>query len=271
MEEQHLNSWAEFEYEIKKLERLQKEKSEKTSLRVAQLFFRGQSNSCWKLETTWERFCGDKTKLYDYYNLILSIKDELEAKTSRRWALPTLSQYNDWLETYISVGGGNGFPGYEYMSYLRHYGFPSPLLDWSKSPYVAAYFAFCNLDSKVEKVAIFAYLEHIGTKSGHAVPPSIVTRDKEVTTHTRHSLQQSCYSICTADEKHNAYFCCHEDVFSQGSKRQDFLWKFTLPISEQRHVLRKLETRGINAYSLFGSEESLLEMEFIREFFLKQA
>jgi len=271
MEEKNLNSWSEFEIDVKNLEQLRRETSEKTKAPIAQLFFRGQSNSCWKLETTWERFCRDKTKLYDYYNLILNIKDELETKTNRKWDLPTLSQYNDWLETFVSVGGGNGFPGYEYMSYLRHYGFPSPLLDWSRSPYVAAYFACRNLDSKVEKVAIFAYLEHVGAKIGHAASPNIVTRDKEVNTHARHSLQQSCYSLCTAGEKHDAHFCCHEDVFSQESKRQDFLWKFTLLISEQRHVLRNLETKGINAYSLFGSEESLLETEFLREFFLKQA
>jgi hypothetical protein len=32
--------------------------------------------------------------------------------------------------------------GYKYFVCLRHYGFPSPLLDWSRSPYFAALFAF---------------------------------------------------------------------------------------------------------------------------------
>src|SRR5258706_9008630 len=150
MEEKHLNSWFEFENEIKNLEQSRKEKSEQTKASVAQLFFRGQSNSRWRLETTWERHCGNKTKLCDYYKLILSVKDEIEALTKRKWDLPSLPEYNVWLETYMSLGGGNGFPGYEYMTYLRHYSFPSPLLDWSKSQYVAAYFAFRNLNSNVE-------------------------------------------------------------------------------------------------------------------------
>src|SRR5204863_7019578 len=136
----------------------------------------------------------------------------------------------DWLKTYMSVGGGNGFPGYEYMTYLRHYGFPSTLLDWSKSPYVAAYFAFRNIDSNMEKVAIYAYLERSGLfKSGRVNEQNIITFEKKVDSHQRHSLQQSCYSMCTAGEKDEAYYCCHEDVFSRGSKRQDFLWKFTFP------------------------------------------
>ena len=176
MEEKYPNSWSEFENEIKNLEQIRKEKSDKTPMPVAQLFFRGQSNSRWKLETTWERHFGNKTKLFDYYNLILDVKNEIEAKTDRKWNIPNLSEHSDWLKTYMSVGGGNGFPGYEYMTYLRHYGFPSPLLDWSKSPYVAAYFAFRNLDSKVEKVAIYAYLERSGlSKSGRVNEQNIIT------------------------------------------------------------------------------------------------
>src|SRR5260221_6460442 len=170
----------------------------------------------------------------------------------------------------MSLGGGNGFPGYEYMTYLRHYSFPSPLLDWSKSQYVAAYFAFRNLNSNVEKVAIYAYLEYTGIKGGRIASANIITRDKKVNSHNRHLLQQSCYSICTSGEKDDAYYCCHEDVFSRGSKRQDFLWKFTLPYREQSEVLKILDSHNINAYSLFGSEESLMETEFLRGFFLKQ-
>ena len=181
-------------------------------------------------------------------------------------------EYNDWIETYMSVGGGNGFLGYEFMTYLRHYGFPSPLLDWSKSPYVAAYFAFRDLKKEAEKVAVYAYLERPGIiKSGRVNEQNIITFEKKVDSHQRHFLQQSCYSICTASEKNQAYYCCHEDVFSRGSKRQDFLWKFTLPYSEQFKFLKQLDAHNISDYSLFGSEESLLNTEFLREFILKQA
>jgi hypothetical protein len=266
MEEKHLRSWLDFENEIQDLEQLRNEKSRRTHARVANLYFRGQSNSCWKLETTWERYFGNKTKLIDYYKLILSVKNEIDSsKYKRAWNLPNLSEYAAWLETYISIGGGNGFPGYDYMSYLRHYGFPSPLLDWSKSPHIAAYFAFHDLNKELEKVAIYVYMEHIGVKGGRASEPNIITFEKDVNSHKRHSLQQSSYSICTSGEGNSAYYCCHEDVFSRGSKRHDFLWKFTLPYSEQIKVLNLLDTHGINEYSLFQSEESFLRAEFLRK------
>ena len=39
---------------------------------------------------------------------------------------------------------------FRYAVYLRHHGFPSPLLDWSLSPYVAAYFAFIDAANRTE-------------------------------------------------------------------------------------------------------------------------
>jgi hypothetical protein len=48
---------------------------------------------------------------------------------------------------------------------------------------------------------------------------------------------------------------------------QDWLYKYTIPASEREKVLRKLDKYNINAYSLFGSEESLMETLALREIF----
>jgi len=42
-----------------------------------------------------------------------------------------------------------------------------------------------------------------------------------------------------------------------------------MPASEQVYVLKQLEEYNLNAYSLFGSEESLMETLAIRELLLR--
>ena len=54
-------------------------------------------------------------------------------------------------------------------------------------------------------------------------------------------------------------FVLHEAVFKHAKRRQDFLWKFTLPSSEREKVLKLLDSQNLNAFSLFNSEESLME------------
>jgi hypothetical protein len=60
------------------------------------------------------------------------------------------------------------------------------------------------------------------------------------------------------------------DIFSHRGE-QDFLWKFNLPSAERVKVLRLLNDYNLNAFSLFDSEESLLETMWFREYALKQS
>ena len=46
---------------------------------------------------------------------------------------------------------------------------------------------------------------------------------------------------------------------------QDVLWKFNIPWSERMRVLRLLDAYNLNAFSLFESEECLMETLAIRE------
>lgn len=50
---------------------------------------------------------------------------------------------------------------------------------------------------------------------------------------------------------------------------QDLLWKITLPTSERLNALLTLEKLTIDAYSLFESEESLMESVAARAFIVR--
>ncbi len=161
MQETTLKNWDEFEAELQKLFAYRKDLINKGGSRVSDFLFRGQANICWHLKTTLERYIGEeKYNILDYYRKMIKIKSQIETFTDRHWDIPSLEQYNEWLNKDECLL--LRLPGYDFMIYLRHHGFPSPLLDWTRSPYIASYFAFQNAEEKNEYVSIYVLLEDTG-------------------------------------------------------------------------------------------------------------
>jgi hypothetical protein len=267
VEERDVSDWGGFENELQSLRVLLKDSPTK-------LLFRGQSDSEFRLTTTLERNGCEEMGFLDYYQLTTRIKPSVESLTPVRWDLPEPSgefrtSFRDpELLTLLR------FPSvvyYSYMVYLRHNGFPSPLLDWSHSPFVAAFFAFRDLTTKSKKRSIYVYCEMpLGIKSSNPGAPAIRPIGHYVRSHPRHFRQQADYTICgRRDNDLGWVFCQHEPIF-RGRDRQDLLWKFNLPSSECVNVLRALDDHNLNAFSLFDSDESLLETMWVREHILKR-
>ncbi|UGA45966.1 FRG domain-containing protein [Bradyrhizobium quebecense] len=259
-----LSSWEEFEERVTALD-------PGNERRVwDEVWFRGQADARWALETTLERRSRG-TQVSDYLRVIQRIKPSVETFTGLTFDMPPYQVIEQSCRQF-DLFQGFMFESATYMAHLRHGGFPSPLLDWSHSPYVAAFFAFSKARDPSHEVAIYAYREHPGiAKFGGSDEPNIFSMGPYIRTHNRHFRQQSRYTFCAQFIDGHWYFAPHDSVFKITSRlEQDLLWKFTIPASERRKVLRHFDKFNMNEYTLFASEEGLLEMLAMREIDLRE-
>ncbi len=227
---------------------------------ISPLAFRGQSDASWALVTTLERFNpGRLISMAEYFAAVHSARMSIEAFTGREWKLPGLEAYIDWMREPDQLrwpGPERPFPAYAHFAYLRHHGFPSPLLDWTASPHVALFFAYREPPRGSDRVAVFAFREFAaGFKVSGPAKSAIKGLGPNVSTHRRHFLQQCQYTVCWRFDGKQWVYVPHDTFASD----QDVLWKFTMPASQRDEVLRHLDGFNLNAYSLFSSEDALME------------
>jgi hypothetical protein len=247
-----LDCWESFENHVASIfVTWQKLKDERKYNQWSTPRFRGHSDADWKLETTLERFTKKSVDTEHYFKMLRDIRPAVISVTGKNWDIPEKFE-----------GGRLPASGYEFMIYLRHHGFPSPLLDWTRSPYVAAFFAFRSQEKpKSDKVAIYSYVERFEyPEDFNGEAPTIHGLGPYAVTHKRHYAQQCEYSICQKRTHGRYVYSSHETIdFADKSSDLGPVTKYTLPVSDREKVLKQLQRMNVTAFSLFGSEESLME------------
>ena len=257
--------WSEFESALQQV----KGKPRTNGRRINDPLFRGLGDARWGLETTLERAhpeekCDDTLSLIKYYRKAAAAKPAIETFTGKRWnEVPDLPEFRKllnkkpqrWLDQILWERPAI----YEYLVYLRHHGFPSPLLDWTASPYVAALFAFDSTARGAERVCIYALKRDTLRAFGSDSQPIIV--GPYLRTHPRHLLQQCQYTMYVKLELRGSRdytFLPHDPTMRSAKGPAGELLKITIPVSERREALRRLDLMNINPFSLFGSDDSLV-------------
>lgn len=248
MDQIEIASWSEFQKVVEDI--LNKNHSSKEWKNIV---FRGQSNSDWDLETTLERFSTKEFSFKQYTELLEgNIRHPLHSLSDGEISLEKKANHWDKMPPYI-----------EYIVGLRHYSFPTPILDWTKSPYVAAYFAFSGVSDddikKENKVSIYTYQEYTDddVKGGWAEKPHLQCVGSNLKTDKRHFIQQCVYTYCMReDENDNLYYCPHENA--KQDTGGDIITKYVLPAALRDEFLSKLDKMNINSFTLFGTKEALM-------------
>jgi hypothetical protein len=206
--------------------------------------YRGQRDSIWSLATTVHRMgiVQSFADLKTYADVVVpQVHEAIEAWAGRNWNL------------------GDALGLAEFLAFLQHNGFPTLLLDWTYSPYVAAYFAFESVNHfapQSEFVAIYAFNAHAWTSHfkqyydvADFTPHVSILRPRTVGNH-KLALQQGCFTWSNIKD-------IEGHIRLNESDEQIFLTKYILPTSERPRVIRELSLMGISAIQLIPSVESV--------------
>ena len=208
------------------------------------MIYRGQRLASWGLVSSVHRTALVRSipDLKGYADFMLpQVHDAIEAWVGRSWDLKT------------ALGLA------EFLAYLQHNSFPTPLLDWTESPYVAAYFALEGVNHfkpQEEDVAVFAFNQNVWASTFKQVydfadftPHVSVLRPRMVGNH-KLAFQQGCFTVTNVQD-------VERHIRLNETDGKQFLTKYELDVRERPRVIRELALMGVSAVQLMPSVEAV--------------
>jgi hypothetical protein len=223
-------SWQEFKQQI-------------SAISKTRFLFRGQRER-WRLRTAFHRA--------GRYRISEFTKRDVKLLHNRLSSIT--SHYFD-----LSIPEQNG----AFFNLIQHHGYPTPLLDWSYSPYVAAFFAFRDWPNALENGEDYARIYIFDRDSWVVRYPQIQNLDPAyphlsvmefiAINNPRLVPQQSVTTVTNIDDI-EAYLL--EKELESDTK---YLHAYDIPASEREVAMRELRFMGITAGSMFPSIDGICE------------
>ena len=223
-----------------------------SSLKGSRFLFRGQ-NQPWRLRTSFHR--RGRADIGKFLTEdIPALYKHLSARTKHVFNLNNPDE--------------NG----AFFNLIQHHGYPTPLLDWTYSPYVAAFFAYRGITndkaSSAEpnaKVRVHIFDQENWRRDLNQIffvvtPRLHVSIGEFLAIENERMIPQQAASIITNVDDIETY------IRSVEANEKSYLSVIDLPVADRRQVVRDLNYMGITAGSLFpgldGACEELTERNF---------
>lgn len=234
-----IKDWEQFKIYVTQLERNKN-------------IFRGQSKP-WRLRTRYHRT--GRSDLVRFFN------EDVPALQIRVIAT-TRHVFNHYIPTEFGA----------MMNLVQHHGYPTPLLDWTYSPFVAIYFAFREISSEKSisapedhRVRIFIFNKEQWARDQFQIQQLITSRlhlsvgEFLPIENARVIPQQSITTVTNVDD-------IERYMLDRETAEKKYLSAIDIPIRERDKVMRDLSYMGITAGSMFpgldGACEELREKKF---------
>ncbi|MGA9038982.1 MAG: FRG domain-containing protein [Terriglobales bacterium] len=223
-----------------------------SSLKGSRYLFRGQ-NEPWRLRTSFHR--RGRADLGRFLNEdVPALYKHLSARTRHVFNLKNPDE--------------NG----AFFNLIQHHGYPTPLLDWTYSPYVAVFFAYRDISNEKAasaeasaRVRIHVFDQESWKKDINQIlfvvaPKLHVSIGEFLAIENERMIPQQAASTITNVDDIEPY------IRSMETNGKTYLWAIDLPVSDRRQVVRDLSYMGITTGSLFpgldGACEELTERNF---------
>jgi hypothetical protein len=246
IEQRQCTSWDDFKVRIYKDLYQQESQYARGSFELGRFIFRGHGSAEWQLIPTFDRWFGGPAS--DAHDIAEELFNHFKRECKEQEDL-TEAEMND---------------EYMMMGIAQHHGLPTRLLDWTDSPYIAAFFAFSELlpqkgEQRFQAEDQFAAVWVLDTNRRLWNPAVGGVKIVQVPTSSNYRLRNQ-----TARFTHltTAMFPSLEEVvrnYVSNVKAQErgatHLFKYLIPTIDTRVALADLHLMGIDHTRIFADRE----------------